>query len=178
MRLGGRNLGRRSARSALSIFTLVALAGGSPALAEHVSHGPLAAGTQADEPAAALRKRSGKLAFKIKLDVSPDIPEGTQLVVNINVGLISGPPFYYGNVGYANEAAVGGMATVVGGKASLSIALYYTFYAESSDTMIGVNTVIRPWDGNVYLPQESTLGRAIALPPDGATTLINFAGAI
>jgi hypothetical protein len=133
--------------------------------------GPIGTAGTAGAKAAAIT-RSGRLRVRVQLNVSPDLPDGTELIVFANASLADAT--------YSNRSSTSGRTTVAAGKATLILDIYYTYAAESAAGPLTVAATVLGNEkvGAIEYLNSSSLSRSIPFPADGATTVVALSGSV
>ena len=122
--------------------------------------------------AAARIQRHGKFRLRGTLRVNAALPAGTVLSIYATASTTSAP--------YGNTATLSGTATVAGGKANFALDIPYKWLVASASARVDVLVSIGGGasSGTTSRYSQTFLTRSLALPGNGATTTLNFAGSI
>jgi hypothetical protein len=117
--------------------------------------------------AAALARiqRKGVLKIQISLAASASLPNGTSLLVNASTGVV--------DASYTNSASIDGHTTIASRKAAITLLVPYTWIVASAADKVNVTGYV-----DLTATDITYLTRTIALPANGATTVLSFQSSI
>jgi hypothetical protein len=122
--------------------------------------------------AAAPVQRTGVFKVWTKLDASPVLPNGTSVDISVTIDVVDGV--------YSNQTVISGSAIVWGGKTNLLLSFPYIWTVSSAATTVKVTARINgdATSGIVNYSDFGSFSTTLALPANGATTLVTFSGGI